>query len=396
MFPYGDVIYVSDQDLIRRILTVDAPKFATGEANRAIDFLVGPCSLLLLDGDAHKRLRNRLSHLFQGRSLRDQELLTREIVIAEMRTWQPGHTFALLPRLQDISLEIMLRAVFGFDEGTHLDRLRLLVPELLALSPLLILFPSARQHMRRLGFWSQHFARHDETDEILLSKIAERRRTALPGATDALSLLITKTSLNDNEIRDNLVTLLAVGHETTSVASTWFFERVLRHPEIHQRIVAELPGGGALLDAALYEALRTRPVTMDIGRIVKTPIQYNGFDFAPGTLFALSLAGLHSSPQSFAEPDEFRPDRFVEGQVTPGSFLPFGGGRHRCLGANLALTELRAIASTILGNCQLQAIGDAEKPRPRGPMIVPHRGGRIRVVSNVFHNTTTSQKVGVQ
>jgi cytochrome P450 family 135 len=385
MYPFGQIVYLTEPGLIKSILTSGGDLFPAGEANSVLDFVVGARSLLLLDGECHTSRRRMLMPPFHGDNVARYSTLIDSVASEEIARW-PEHTpLRIHHRLQWITLELMMRAVFGIADTGHLAELHRLVPELLRIHPMIMLFPRLRRDLGARSPWGRFVRAQRGVDEILCSEI-ERRRAGVHGAdrTDVLSLLLTApsanaASLSAAELRDHLVTLLAVGHETTATALAWVIERLTRHPDVLTRLRRELDAGDAsYLEAVICETLRVRPVTMDIARTVSRNTEIGGYRLDAGTMVALSLQLLHSSSAIYVDPGAFRPERFLAAPPPPFHFLPFGGGAHRCLGATFAMMEMKVVLRTFL------RLVDASPARTReetmhavGPMLVPSRGAEI-------------------
>ncbi|MGB3442548.1 MAG: cytochrome P450 [Actinophytocola sp.] len=378
---YGPVVHVCAPDTVHRVLRTEADRFDATKANEVIRFVVGGHSLLLSAGAAHTARRRVLMGPLHGANVARYVALMESIVEREVRGWRVGETVRLLECCQRITLEVMMRAVFGITDSARLARLRLLVPRLLDISPLVILMPAARRHFGGHGPWARLHALITEVDGIIHAELAERRATPR-GGPDVVSVLLSSGEpVTDAELRDHLVTLLAVGQETTATQLAWLFERLLRCPGALGAVTsATHRGDREVIDAAINEAVRARPTTMDVGRVALEPWEANGYRVPAGTLFAVSLGLLHRSPSAYPDPERYDLDRCpVRG---PG-FLPFGAGSHRCLGASLAMTEMRTIVAAVLRSVRLEPDRPAaEWARPKGPMLLPHRGASARVVAN--------------
>ncbi len=389
---FGPVVYVSSPETIRRILRDDAARFDAAAANESIRFVVGEHSLLMSNGADHTERRRVLMRPLHGGNVADYVDVMVSIVEQEMRHWRPGSTVRLLDCFQRVTLEVMIRAVFGITDSARLDRLRVLVPRLLALNPLIVLLPALRRRFAGIGPWARFQRLLGEVDDIVHAEIRERRErlAAHPerGGSDLLTLLLSTSRegvpMSDAELRDHMVTLLAVGQETTATQLAWFFERVLRAPGVLRRVEAAVRDeDGKVLDAAIHEAIRARPTTLDLGRVTVERWEAEGYSFPARTLFAVSLGLLHLSPDLHAEPGSYSIDRFHPTEPPSAHFLPFGGGNHRCLGASLAMVEMRTVIGTILRHARLRPRRAApERVRPRGPMLVPGRGAEVVVVAN--------------
>jgi cytochrome P450 len=378
---YGPVVYVCAPDTIRRVLLTEEHRFDAAKANNAIGFVVGRHSLLLLTGAAHTARKRVLMGPLHGANVADYVTLMESIVAREVHGWQVGSTVRLLDSCQRITLEVMMRAVFGITDSARLARLRVLVPRLLAINPLLILVPAARRHFGGHGPWARLQALISEVDAIIYAELAERRAAPCPGSDVVSVLLAGGEPVTDSELRDHMVTLLAVGQETTATQLAWFFERVLRCPDALRAVTAAALGSDRqVLDAAINEAVRSRPTTMDLGRYTVEPWDADGYRIPADTLIAVSLGLLHHSPVAYPDPVRYDLGRCP----VPGpDFLPFGAGSHRCLGASLAMVEMRTVAAAMLRSARLAPDRPgAEWVMPKGPMLLPHRGASARVVAN--------------
>ncbi|WP_189214328.1 cytochrome P450 [Actinokineospora fastidiosa] len=389
---FGDVVYISTPEGIRRILRDDAARFDAAAANESIRFVVGEHSLLMSGGAEHTERRKVLMRPLHGDNVAAYVEVMESVVEQEIRRWPPGSTVRLLDCFQRVTLEVMIRAVFGITDSARLDRLRALVPRLLAVNPLIILLPALRRRFGGVGPWAAFQRLLAEVDRIVIAEIRERRAriAADPGSRggDVLSLLLTQGGenppLTDRELRDHMVTLLAVGQETTATQLAWFFERVVRAPGALDRVEAAVRAEDwKVLDAAIHEAIRARPTTLDIGRVVTEEWTAEGYTFPAGTLFAVSLGLLHLSDDLHPRPDDYAIDRFHPVEPPSAHFLPFGGGSHRCLGASLAMVEMRTVIAAVVRDVRLRARRAApEAVTPRGPMLVPRRGAEVVVVAN--------------
>ncbi|WP_054055180.1 cytochrome P450 [Alloactinosynnema sp. L-07] len=378
---FGPVVHVCAPDTVRRVLRTEADRFDAAGANDAIGFIVGRHSLLLSTGATHTARRKVLKGPLHGANVAHYVALMESIVAREVRGWRVGSTVRLLDCFQRITLEVMMRAVFGITDSSRLDRLRVLVPRLLDINPLVLLVPAARRRFGGHGPWSRLQALITEVDGIIRAELAERRASPRPGPDVVSALLAGDQPVTDAEIRDHLVTLLAVGQETTATQLAWFFERVLRCPDALGAVTeATHRGDRVVLDAAVHEAVRVRPTTLDVGRVAVRPWHADGYTVPAGTLFAVSIGLLHRSPRVHPEPDRYDLDR----RPVPGpDFLPFGAGAHHCLGASLALVEMRTVVAAVLRSVRLAPDRrTAERVRLKGPMLLPHRGAAARVVAN--------------
>jgi cytochrome P450 len=385
-FPgFGTMIYVSDPQLVKQIFAGDPSIFHAGEAGQTvIGPAVGPNSVLTLDDAPHLRQRKLLLPPFHGENVRRWGTTIREITERDMLTWPVGEPFELRARTQRITLEVILRAVFGVRGQERFDRALVLVDEFARRANWIVLFPFLRRDLGRHSPWSRFKAARAALDEFLYEEIALRR--AQPDLTerdDVLSLLLQATDENgermsDRELRDELVTVIGAGHETTATALAWAFERVLRTPRVLQRLRESLGEGDEYLDATIKETLRIRPVILDLARRMKQEIELGGYRVPAGSLLMPSIAAIHFREDLYPEPDEFRPERFLDANPESYTWLPFGGGVRRCVGAAFAPFEMRLIMRSILEHADLRPARMApERPKVRNITIVPAHGCRV-------------------
>ena len=394
---FGKVVYVCTPEGIRRILRDEAENFDAVAANKSIEFVLGEHSLLMSQGTVHTARRRVLMRPLHGSNVADYVDLMTSIVEQEIRQWKVNSTVKLHECFQRVTLEVMMRAVFGITDSSRLDRLRVLVPLLLDINHLIILVSRLRRSFGGFGPWARVQRLLREVDDIIFAEIRQRRADPSRRGSDVLSLLLAdgvgKTAVTDREVRDHLVTLLVAGHETTSTQLAWFFERVLRTPDALERVVAAASAQDwKVLDAAIYEAMRVRPTTMDLARVAVRPWQSDGYVVPAGTMVAVSLGLLHLSPELHHEPEAYSLDRFFPVAPPSTHFLPFGGGSHRCIGSSLAMIEMRTIISTILRHVRLDLTrASSERVWPKGPMLVPRRGAEVLIAEN--HLTRRSPSV---
>jgi cytochrome P450 len=387
IFPVGDIVCVTDATTVKKIITSDPEVFRTGDAYSVMDFIFGRRSLLLLDGPEHIQRRQILMPSFRGESVRRYRDSIGDIVAAAMERWPVGTGFRLMPRFQATGLEIIMRTVFGMTDVDRLAAFRRLVPRVLHVNPALMLFPALRRDFgpRSPGAKLARVLR--EIDDILYGEIARRRTDpAQADRDDILSLLVRARGqdgqeLSDRELRDHLVTLLVVGHETTATSLAWLFERLLRHPADLAKVRAEAGSGETTyVDAVIDETLRVRPVITDIARTLSEPTLIGRYAVPAGTMVALSLFLIHNNPADYPDPQRFRPARFLGHQQARPVFLPFGGGPHRCLGAQFARTVMRATVHGVLSRADLRPVRTtSERARLVGPILVPSRGAEAAI-----------------
>jgi hypothetical protein len=306
--------------------------------------------------------------------------LMTELTEREVATWPRGEAFATHPRLQGLTLEIILRAVFGLDEGPRLDRLRGLLTSILSFgdNPLSLL-PALQPLLSGRGALGRFERDKAEVDRELFDLMAERRREA-GDRDDVLAMLLAATHedgspMADEEIRDELLTALVAGHETTASSLAFAFEQLARAPEVVARLAE---GEDDYLEATVNEVLRRRPVLPNPEpRLVKQTTTIGGWEYPAGVVLIASAYLIHHDPDIYPEPYAFRPERFLG--VKPGTYtwIPFGGGRRRCLGASFALLEMRIVLRAVAGRFTLTAEGAAVGPRRRMITLTPADGGRV-------------------
>ncbi|MGP4028703.1 cytochrome P450 [Actinomadura sp. 3N407] len=391
------VAYVADPDLAQQVFSTDRDIGQAGEARKPfLEPLVGVNSLICLDGDDWMRQRRLLGSAFHGKRIERYREEIAAIAAAHVREWPTGKEIRLRPHIQVITLEIILRVVFGVRDARRVERLHELLPPLLesweSLNSLISILPRslwariepllARLPRNPVVRFRELFAK---TDEILYAEIAERRDAGdLADRGDILSVLLRARdddgrAMTDLELRDALMTLIVAGHETTATGLAWAFERLVRHPTVLDRLTRAVVDGGdrGYLDAVIKETLRTRPVGPDMPRYTTGTLELGGYRIPPGWWVNPSATLLHNLPRYFPEPDDFRPERFLE--ESPPAWMPFGGGRRKCLGAQLAMLEMQAVIPAVLERYRFRIAGNgtSEKPKMRYATLVPSHDGRV-------------------
>jgi len=385
---FGTFVVVAAPELVRAVFTAPPDVLRAGVANAPLGPLVGPRSVFLLDGAEHLRQRKLLLPPFHGERMRGWGAAIERATLREVESWPVGRSFPLLPAMREITLEVIVRAVFGVREAArHADlagRLRrVLEPAASRLRVTLSLLQGGT--IGDGGAGADLRRRVKEVDELLYREIAARRRAAdLEAREDVLSLLLLATDedgvgMTDGEVRDELMTLLAAGHETTATALAWGFERLLRHPgvlaELH-RTLAE--GDPSYLEAVVRETLRLRPILPSVGRAVAEDWTLGEWTVPAGYGVLPSIALLHRRPDAYPEPDAFRPERFLGARPDGYSWIPFGGGTRRCIGASFAEFEMRTVIRTVLEVCDLEPATPEDEPVARqGITLVPGQGARV-------------------
>ncbi len=387
-------VYVTDPSLAREVYAADRTVGRAGDARREfLEPLVGEHSLLCTEDEPWLRHRKLLGPVFHRKHVDGYAGEIAAIAAREIETWPLGGAIALRPRMQAITLEVILRLVFGVTDEERLEEFRRALPALLEptgnalmlmLPPSLWNEPRNQRIMRRFPNPLRTFFRAlDEVDRLLYEEIARRRREGPSSRRDVLSTLLGARDedgrgMTDVELRDELVTLLEAGHETTATALAWTFERLVRTPRALGRLEEELAGDGdEYLDAVVREALRTRPVVFDTPRLLAGPLELGGYVIPGGWYVAPAIPSVHLDPVANPQPLEFRPERFLDGSPRDG-WIPFGGGKRHCVGSHLALLEMKVVIAEVLRRVQLEAVDlEAERRRVHHITLVPSEGAKV-------------------
>jgi cytochrome P450 len=388
----GDLVYVADTTTVREIFTGDPQIFHAGEANEVLEPVLGSRSVLLLDDDEHLRERRLLLPPFHGDRVRRYRELVGQIAAAEVGRWPRGRPFSLRTRMQAITLEVILRAVFGIREADRLDRLRTLLPKMLDHGTVVVWMPFLRRDLGPGSPWRRFVRVRAEVDGLLLDEIRRRREAAdLEERDDVLSMLLQARGedgepMGEKELRDELMTLLLAGHETTATGLAWAFERLTRNPRVMSRLQESLQDQDeAYLDAVAKETLRARPVVYDVARRLTAPATIKGWRLPAGAYVVPSITAIHLLQGIYDRADEFRPERFLDGdQPDSYAWIPFGGGRRRCIGAAFATMEMKAVLSEVLSHVDVRAPDPKpERIRLHNVTLVPAKGARVVVSDRV-------------
>jgi cytochrome P450 len=393
-FPiFGRVVYVADPALVKEVFTGDPATFHAGEANTlALGDALGEHSLLTLDEDRHLSQRKLLLPPFHGESVRRYVDVMAEATDREVATWPVGKEIELRPRMQAITLDVILRAVFGVRDDERMDLFRRRIPPLGENTSVLNWLPFMDRDLGGMTPVAKFRKALAAVDELIYAEIADRRTAAGDGEADGddvLSLLLRArhedgSPMTDAELRDELMTLLTAGHETTATGLAWAFERLLRTPTVLDRLVASLDDDD-YLDAVVKETLRVRPVIVDVARKLTRDTEVVGWHLPAGTLVLPAIAVLHMRPDLYERPEEFRPERWLEGSPESYAWIPFGGGVRRCIGASFAQVEMRTVLREVLRRVRLRAPSQRpERGVIRHVTVVPGRGARAVVDTGVL------------
>ncbi|HEY9734755.1 MAG TPA: cytochrome P450 [Trichocoleus sp.] len=384
---FAPVVFFSHPQALQAILTSDESKLfdAPGELNGLFEPLMGPQSVIGLSSDRHRRMRQLMMPPFHGERMRSYGQIISDITDEVISKWSIDQPFLVREPMQVISLRIILRAVFGLTEGPRYQQLETLLSVMLdgmsnPMSVSLLYFPSLRKDWGPLSPWGDFVRKRQQIDDIIYAEIAERRRHPDPSRSDILTLLMSAKdeageAMTEVELRDELMTLLIAGHETTATALTWALYWVHKLHKVREQLLQELaPLDNSLdfssllrlpyLNAVCSETLRIFPVGMlTFPRVVRSPVELMGHRLEPGTAVIGSIYLAHHREEVYPEADEFRPERFLERQFSPFEYLPFGGGSRRCIGMAFAQFEMKVVLSRILSRVEL-ALADNRPVRP--------------------------------
>lgn len=382
----GTMVYLADPADIKVVFAGDPTIFHAGEANSVLSSLLGDSSVLVIDEDEHHERRRQMLPPFHRDAVARQTEIMTEIAAANVAGWPVGTTFPVAPKMAEITLEVILRTVIGASDPARLAALRSVMPRLLSVGPWETL-ALASPGLQRRRPWRRMQRDLADADRLLFAEIADRRADPeLAARTDVLAMLVRSAdegahAMTDRELRDQLMTLIVAGHETTATALSWALERLTRHPAVLDKAVrAAREGDDEYLDAVAKETLRIRPVVFDVGRVLKQPIDLAGYRLPAGVMVAPGIGLVHERHDVYPDADRFDPDRMLGASLGPATWFPFGGGNRRCLGATFAMVELRVVLREILCRADLFATSAAdERQRVKHVTLVPHRGARICV-----------------
>jgi len=387
---FGRGVYVADPDAIRELFTGDQSDLRAGEANSFMEPALGPHSVLILDGPEHLRQRKLLLPPFQGSRVAAFREVIRDVAEREVARWQPGDELVLRERMRALTFEVICRAVFGVTEPWRMARLREKLIAVIDSNPLIMLVPALTVDLGPLSPGGRFARARHEADALLYEEISRRRSEAdLEERTDVLSLLLRARdedgrAMSDDELRDELFTMLAAGHETTATGLAFAFDLLLRNPRVLARLREELDGGDrdAYLEAVVKETLRVRPVIDAVERKLTKPRTVAGWDLPAGINVFPGIAMVHMREDLYPGPLEFRPERFLDEGADSYAWLPFGGGIRRCVGAALAQAEMVEVLRVIAPAIELRPTRDSLDPVVlKGVTLAPRHGVRVRVLA---------------
>jgi cytochrome P450 len=384
-------VMITDPDEVKQVFTAPPDVLRPGQGARVLEPLVGRNSVLLLDEAAHMEQRKLLLPAFHGERMERLTGLMEEVTAEEVAAIPRDVPLALHPYTQDLTLKIILRAVFGLDPGPRFDALRQRLQTMLEFGdkPISLVPPQPDSLLARVGERVGPFVAflrmQEEVDELIYALIDERR-AGEEERDDVLAMLLEATHEDDGspmspeEIRDELMTLLIAGHETTASTLAWAFERLVREPRVLARLVEAVDNDDdAYLTATIQETLRDRPVLPNVApRFVAKEITVGDWTYEPGCALVANGYLIHHDPDLYPDPHTFRPERFLDEPPGTYTWIPFGGGRRRCLGASFAMLEMKVVIRALLGGCELHATGEGvEVAQRRNITVRPVRGARV-------------------
>lgn len=396
LLAFSEIVYVSRPDTIKRVMNAPTSTLLTGKARQGMTMLktmLGTESIMMVDGAPHKRLRKLIAPPLHGERMKAYADVIREETLEELRSWPLGVPVDVQPGMSRITLNVILRCIYGVESKERLETIASLIESVLGL-------PSVYWHVRSLQSpwiprnpYGRMLEDMHKLDELIYDMIRERRLGRPEEREDILSLLLTLrdesgAGMTDVEVRDNLWALLTAGHETSANSLAWAIERLLAHPECLERARAEVDAvtEGAPITAAhmprleyvgavIDETLRQRPSPLIALRLVDEPIELEGHLLPKGTLVAACIYLAHHDPDVYPAPEAFRPERFLDQSVPASSYLPFGGGTRRCTGAAFSLYEMKIVLATLLQRLDFSAASRVPAPAQRRTGILTPKGG---------------------
>ena len=382
---FGRTVIVADPALAKELFMANTEDVGNIQPN--LSRVLGSGSVFALDGTDHRRRRRLLTPPFHGKSIRNYEAIFEEETLREAQNWPEGTPFETLEPMMRITLNAILRAVFGAD-GTHLDELRRIIPPWVTLGSRLAVLPTPARTYGRFSPWGRLARYRRRYDEVIGRLIdAVQADPDFDERDDVLALLLKSTyedgsSMSRQDIGDELLTLLAAGHETTAATLGWVFERISRHPDVLARLAAEADTeDNEYRQAVILEVQRVRTVIDFAGRHVYAPsFNLGEYTIPQGYSIVVALSQMHHRAQEFPDPDRFDPHRFLGQRPPTFAHIPFGGGTRRCVGAAFANVEMDIVLRTVLRHFVIETTdAPAEKTHSRGVAYTPKSGGRVVV-----------------
>ncbi|MBE9100368.1 cytochrome P450 [Vacuolonema iberomarrocanum] len=398
------LVYFSSPEALQTIFTAKPEQLSAGRGNQILKELIGEHGIVLLEGAAHQRQRQLLMPPFHGDRMRSYANVIRSITTELIDQWTVGTTVAVRPAMQSISLQVILQAVFGLEQGGRYDQLRQALTQMLdgfgsPVGAMFLFYPFLQKDWGDWSPWGRFLRRRQQVDDILYDEINRRRAQPDPTRPDILTLLMAARDpegepMSDVELRDELITLLFAGHETTASALAWAVYWIASLPEVRSRLLAELesvedatdPMAIArlpYLNAVCQETLRLYPIAINaFPRVVQQSMEIAGYWIEAGTVIMPSIYLAHHRPSVYPEPKQFRPERFLERQYSPYEYLPFGGGDRRCIGSAFALYEMKLVLFELLSRTEMALVHSKPiRPMRRGLTIAPSDRLRVKITT---------------
>jgi cytochrome P450 len=397
--PNGPVAVTRDPEHVKVIFTLDTSQIEIYPDNDGPEFIVGKNSVLLMTDDPHRRERRLLSPPFHGARMRSYAQVMQQATRDEMKSWSAGQVVDFQLAMQRISLSVIAQAVFGLSDPEDVRRTQQLSADYMnSLNPLMLFFPLLRKEYFGRSLFPKTVNARRDLEQLLMEQI--QRCRARPQSEDILSMMVHAryddgSVMSDEQIRDELFTLMLAGHETTALGLSWMFYHLYHNPETLVRLRQELATLGTstdaesiaqcrYLDACASESLRLYPVVAETFRRLRVPIQLGPYTIPAGYAVSVSAIGVHHNPAIYPQSYQFRPERFLERKFTPFEFVSFGGGTRRCIGAAFAQYEMKLVAYEILRHCELTPANTRPiLPVMRGPTFGPKGGVPMQIVRRI-------------
>ncbi|MGB6298173.1 MAG: cytochrome P450 [Rivularia sp. (in: cyanobacteria)] len=395
------MVFVSHPQAIKEIFNANPDKFNVGKGNKLAASLLGEQSLALLDGAPHQRQRKLLTPPFHGDRMKQYGELICKITEKVISEWKISEPFDVRKSMQEISLRVILQAVFGLNEGERYDEIKQLIGSVLEISgsplkAMLVFVPLLQKDLGAWSPWGRFLRQQKRLDDLLYAEIQERRDNPEASREDILSLMMAARDeenkpMTDKEMHDELMTLLIAGHETTASSLTWAFYWIHHLPEVREKLLAEIDTVDEqdlntiaklpYLNGVCAETLRIYPVgLLTFPRINKAPMEIMGYEYPAETWLMPCIYLTHHREDLYPEPKQFKPERFIDKQYSPYEYLPFGGGNRRCIGMAFALFEMKLVLTIVLKNLDLSIVNNHEvKPTRRGGTLAPSGGKWLMV-----------------
>jgi cytochrome P450 len=392
--PLWPVVILADPRAVKDAFGLGPDQAHAGKANFILKPLLGEHSLLLLDGAEHIRQRKMMLPAFHGERMHAYGSTMLEMAHDSIDRLPVGATFSLQRAMQGVTLQVILRTVFGLEQGPRFTDLADVLTQMLDAGAQPILFlPQTHRDFGRYSPWGRFVRLRARADEIVRAEIRRGRDRGTAGRTDVLAMMLDArdedgASLTEDEIRDELLTLLVAGHETTATALAWAMRWILPDASLASRLTAEIATAGGdpsklakleLLDATIKESMRLQPVVPNVARMLQEKTTLGDREFPGGTLVAPSIYLVHRRPSLYAEPRRFRPERFVGFKPASWEWLPFGGGLRRCIGAAFAIYEMKMVLAALLPRLRMRLATEQVTAVRRGVTIMPSHGLRVVV-----------------